>query len=317
MTRLTTDWVKPIAQNLKEYDAKITKLTGMDISSLAFCAAGKQVLSKAEMKNHKVAVVRISTGKGVIGSFAESVAAVIRYMGAEVFIPEAHDVAGIHEAISRDAEILFMADDDRFIAINTKTGVVSENDDAIALGYVVALSAMAEGLSGKEVLQLGFGRLGQKTLERLLYEGAVVSVYDKDSRKTTSLYDDRETPLQCDNREALSKCSKKEIDNSADNENAKNQKNDKDKISGKSKGDDICKNNVHVLTQLPLPLTGLIMDVTNEGGFLTVKDLSEDIKIVAPGLPLLLDDEAYMLYNEKVMHDPLQTGVAVMLAMSL
>jgi len=308
MTRLTTDWVKPIEKNLEEYDAKITKLIGMDISALAFCAAGKQVLSKAEMQANKVAVVRISTGKGVIDSFAESVAAVIRYMGAEVFISDAHDVAGIHEAISRGAEILFMADDDRFIAINIKTGVTAENDDAIALGYVATLSAMAEGLSGKEVLQLGFGRLGQKTLERLLNESAIVSVYDRDNRKTDSL---------CANMETASLDYKTKETSSADNENAKNQKNDKDKISGKSKGDDICKNNVHVLTQLPLPLTGLIMDVTNEGGFLTVKDLSEDIKIVAPGLPLSLDDEAYMLYNEKVMHDPLQTGVAVMLAMSL
>ena len=308
MTRLTTDWVKPIEKNLEEYDAKLTKLTGMDISTLAFCAAGKQVLSKAEMKNRKVAVVRISTGKGVIGSFAESVAAVIRYIGAEAFIPEAHDVAGMHEAISRDAEILFMADDDRFIAINIKTGVVAENDDAVALGYVAALSAMVGGLSGKEVLQLGFGRLGQKTLEKLLYEGAAVSVFDKDGEKTESLYD---------NRKISSQYSKKEIDSSADNENAKNQNKKQDRISGKSHGDGRCKNNAHVLTQLPLPLSGLIMDVTNEGGFLSAKDLSDDVKIVAPGLPLLLDDEAYMLYNEKVMHDPLQLGVAVMLTMSL
>ena len=289
MNRLTTDCVKPIEQNLKEYDAKLTKLTGMDMKALAFCAAGKQVLSSDEMKRHKVAVVRISTGKGVIGLFAESVAAVIRYMGAEVFIPTAHDVAGMYEAISYGAEILFMADDDRFLATNIKTGVVAENDDAVALGYVAALSAMAGGLSGKEVLQLGFGRLGQKTLEKLLYEGATVSVYDKDSGKVASLSENK----------------------AAENEIIKNRNHEQDKSMEKA------KDKLKVLTQLPLPLSGLIMDVTNEGGFLSATDLSGDVKIVAPGLPLLLDDEAYMLYNEKVVHDPLQLGVAVMLVMSL
>jgi pyrrolysine biosynthesis protein PylD len=273
MTRLTTDCVKSIEQNLKEYDAKLARLIGMDMKALAFYAANKQVLSSSEMKLHKVAVVRISTGKGVIGSFAESVAAVIRYMGAEAFVPEACDVAGIYEAISCGAEILFMADDDRFIAINVKTGIVTENDEAVALGYVTALSAMAEGLSGKEVLQLGFGRLGKKTLARLLFEGAIVNVYDCDSEKTK------------DHGELIDQA--------------------------KAKGE------VKYFTHLPLPLTGLVMDVTNEGGFLSAKDLTQDVIIVAPGLPLSLDDDAYMHYNDNVMHDPLQTGVAVMLAMVL
>jgi len=268
MTRLITEWIESIEEDLRIYDAHLKEVTGMDLSSLAFYAAGMPTLSKDGMKSHKAAVIRVTAGKGVIGSLAESVAATVRHMGAEVFIPDGCDVSGIYEALTKEAKILFMADDDRFIAFNVKTGKVAENDSAVALGYVAALSAMSGGLSGKEVLQIGFGRLGRKTLERLLIEGAAVSVYDRDSGKTSSLrglHDEK----------------------------------------------------IKVLSHLPLPLSGLVMDVTNEGGYLKTKDLSDDVKIAAPGVPLSLDEEAYKIYHNKIIHDPLQTGVAVMLAMTL
>ena len=235
----------------------------MDIASLAFCAAETPYVAENMMERHKVAVVRITEGDGIIGCFAETVAAVIRSMGATVFIPGASDVAGIYEAAARGAEILFMADDDRFIAMNIRTGRVAENDSATARGYVSALSAAAGGLSGRSVLQLGFGRLGKMALERLLSEGAYVRLYDSDREKTASMR----------------------------------------------------KEKTEILSELPLPLSGLVFDATNEGGYIGVNDISGDILIASPGIPLSLDDAAFRAYQGSVIHDPLQTGVAVMLAM--
>ena len=265
MTRLITDWLKDPEEKYLIYDRKLREITGLGIPALAYRAAGIPEASVSALCLPRVAVVRFSTGEGVIGSFAESVAAVIRQMGADVFIPDESDVSGIYEALLRGAEIIFMADDSRFIAVNVKTGVVAENDYATARGYIEGLSLMAGGLSGREVLQLGYGRVGEKALEILLAEGVKVRVYDRDSDKTSGINDER----------------------------------------------------AHVLSELPLPLSGLVLDLTNEGGWLRAEDISGDAKISTPGVPLSLDEEAYRAYGDRVIHDPLQLGTAVMLAMAL
>ena len=263
MTRLISEWINEPDNGLKMCNEKLLKLTGMDISALAFLGAGTQLIPKPEMKRFKAAVVRFTAGEGIIGCFAESVASVLSYMGAEVFIPDTSDAAGVYEAVSRGAEILFMADDYGFIALNIKTGKAAENDIATVKGYLSVLSAMAGGVLGRDVLLLGYGRLGQKALDLLLEKGANVNVYDKDRNKTALL---------------------------------KNE-------------------NVNVLSELRLPISGLVLDVTSEGGWLGAKDVSKDAMIAAPGIPLSLDNEAYLAAQDRVFHDKLQTGVAVMLAM--
>ena len=265
MTRLTAEWLKGMEEGLIAYDRKLTALIGMDLSSLACRGAGIPHITKEDMKRHKAAVVRVTAGKGVIGSFAESVLAVLRHMGADAAIPECCDVAGMHEAVSGGTEILFMADDDRFVAINVKTGMVAENDYATACGYVAALSAMAGGLAGKEVLLLGYGRVGKRALKCLLAEGAKVSLFDRDRGKTATMQGNRVTLLE----------------------------------------------------QLQLPLSGLILDATSEGGYLGEGDISAGTLISAPGVPLSLNKEAFQLHHSRLMHDPLQTGVAVMLALAV
>ena len=250
MTRLKSEWIKNPKEDIEKYDSRLKAITGMGISEIAFKAAGLPPAEKSALNGIKAAVIRVSAGEGVIGSFAETVAAVINYMGAEAFITENSDVAGIYEALARGAEILFMADDGRFIAVNVKTGAFSENDAATAAGYTAALSAAAGGLSGREVTLLGSGRLGRKAREYLSAEGAFVKVYEKGDR-------------------------------------------------------------------LPLPLSGLVFDATDSGAFIGAGDALPGTLFAAPGLPLLLDEEAYQMHKDSVMHDPLHTGVAVMLAMVL
>ena len=290
MTRLTDGFIGDMGKNLGVYDAELRAKTGMDLKTLAFCSVGGNVPPESVVKSCKAAVVRISTGLGVIGTFAESVAAVIRHMGGSVSVPESCDVSGIHEAAAGGAKVLFMADDDRFIALNVKTGAVAENDIAVAAGYVTALSGMAGGLSGKEVTLLGFGRLGRRILGSLINKGAYVNVYDRDSGKTLVLSDGM-------------------VKESSEAESG-------DGICGEI-GYNGCEGKAKVLLETPRPLSGLVVDATSEGNYLGINDLAAGVRIAAPGIPLSLDGEAYEAHKKNIIHDPLEIGVAVMLAQLL
>lgn len=307
MTRLRDDWLRDLDKALVEYDQSICSLIGMDLTALAFRAAGLPKSSRQAAQNQKAAVIRVRTGEGVIGYFAESVAAVARHMGLDVFIPDACDVAGIYEALSRGAELLVMADDDRFIAFHTKTGAVGENDEATVSGYVTGLSALAGGLAGKEVLLLGYGRIGQKALVRLLAEGAAVSVYDCDEQKTIALrqYIEQINALGTDAATVQALPENPALAKALSENPAETQG-----LPGKR---------VKLLSDRPRPLRGLVFDATSQGGYLSMQDLAEDALIAAPGVPLSLDKEAevFCRARKQLMHDPLQTGTAVMLALAL
>jgi pyrrolysine biosynthesis protein PylD len=209
--------------------------------------------------------VRITSGLGVIGGFSDSLCALLAWLGADVIMPAETDVNGIYHAVSAGADIIFLADDDRFICMNLKSGVLAENNEATAYGYAEALDRMAGGVRGEEVLLIGFGPVGRCARKALESLGASVTVYDKDpnARKAAA-------------SEADAVCGREEI--------------------GRYR---------------------LILDATNEGGWLHAEELHEDVLISAPGLPLSLDDEAKERYNDRVFSDVLQTGAAVMLCRAL
>jgi len=80
-----------------------------------------------------------------------------------------------------------MADDIKFIAVNTKDGRYSDNSFATAAGYVSALKGAAKGLKGKDVLVLGVGRVGSIAAELMKEMGAAVTVYDIDRKAAEEL----------------------------------------------------------------------------------------------------------------------------------
>ncbi len=191
MTRLIEDWISSMEEEMSRYDADLKSRIGMSLGELAAKANG---LDFEEMRRRlercSVAVVPVTSGLGVIGTFAESVAAILRAAGAKAFVTAGTDVNGMHEAVERNADILFMADDDRYIALNFKNGKCSDNNQATALGYVTALEAMAGSLCDKNVLVLGCGIVGGKASEILKRKGAIVSVYDKVHEKASGVQAD-------------------------------------------------------------------------------------------------------------------------------
>lgn len=166
-------------------DLELKEKTGLSLLELAAKAAGRSPDELRRLSGDVlVAAVPVTAGLGVIGQFAQSVAAIIRTAGFDCMVTEKTDVDGLYEAYSAGADLIFIADDDRFLAINTKAQKIGENNLATAAGYVAALEAMMNNkgikIQDAPVLILGYGPVGRYAEEILLTKGARVTVFDKD-----------------------------------------------------------------------------------------------------------------------------------------
>ncbi|MBR0598810.1 3-methylornithyl-N6-L-lysine dehydrogenase PylD [Sinanaerobacter chloroacetimidivorans] len=267
MTRLIRDWLADIEDGIKEYQQILKAKTGLNYAALAAKASGCSAgdIERASL-SLKVAVVPVTSGLGMIGSFAQSVAAVVGVMGFQTFVTSHTDVDGIYEAYQNGADMVFIADDNRFISMNLHKKKMADNNNATALGYIAALEGACGTLAGKEVLLLGCGVLGREFLKALKKRGASVSVYDKDQEKRS----------------------------------------------------DLEKEDVRVLSA-PEEISGYryVIDATNQEGWLKRTMLHPDVWLMSPGIPLSLDQDAYRCHSDRVVHDYLQIGVAVMLGLIL
>jgi len=186
MTRLTDEMVRDIIGSLDGTNSILLAQTGMSTFEMACDAAGVAP-DKLDITGIRVGVVPVTSGMGIIKKFSESVAEIVRKLGMDAFVTEAADVTGLSEALSAGAEMIFMADDVTFIAINTTNGKISNNSFSTAAGYVSALKGAAGGLAGKEVLVLGAGRVGGIAAGLMAGMGAEVTVYDIDMKKAKKL----------------------------------------------------------------------------------------------------------------------------------
>jgi pyrrolysine biosynthesis protein PylD len=193
MTRIVTEWLGTSRDEMELYGASVEALTGLAPARLAARAAarladaegspvrrGAAPYAVPDISTVKAAVLRVTSGLGVIGGFADSLVALLAWLGAEAFAPEETDVDGLYVAAKSGADVVFLADDERFICMNLASGVIAENDEATACGYAEALDLMAGGLRGGRVLLIGYGRVGKLALRAMKGFGASVFVFDKD-----------------------------------------------------------------------------------------------------------------------------------------
>jgi pyrrolysine biosynthesis protein PylD len=185
MTRLINEWVYDVSQNISNYEKEFIKLTGMSFIDLMGQINGmnrQQILACASEES--IAIIPFESGLGIIEGFSKALNSVLNQSGFRAFITKERDVAGIHEAITQNASILFMADDNRYISWHLKRNKISENDHATARGYIAILEKLSNGtLANKSVLVLGCGRLGEEAVKILLKKKAKPCVYDKIQRK--------------------------------------------------------------------------------------------------------------------------------------
>ncbi|MHB8077065.1 3-methylornithyl-N6-L-lysine dehydrogenase PylD [Desulfosporosinus fructosivorans] len=268
MTRLKHDDVVEIATSLEEYNAQLVRMTGCSLRELATHAVGKNVNEDYAQKP-KVAVIPMTCGQGVIEGFVESVSSTISYLGFNVVITKSRDAGGVAEAVKNGSEILFMADDDHFVAVNVKTGKVSDNGEATGKGYVAGLQHMCNGLKGKNVLVIGAGPVGSSAALALLRVGAEVSIYD--------------------------------IDLSASQ-----------RLSGALKEQGYV---VKIETDLDDALGGhcIFVDACPAEEFIRQRHIAAHTMIAAPGIPLGVEASGVAQLSNRLLHDPLQIGVATMI----
>ena len=268
MTRLKQDDVVEIVATLEEYNAELVRMTGCSLREIAAHAAGKGVSGDYAQKP-KVAVIPMTCGQGIIKGFVESVASIVGYLGFDAVITKSRDAGGVAEAVQDGSEILFMADDDRFVAVNLRTGKVSDNGEATGKGYVAGLEQMCDGLEGKKVLVIGAGPVGTSAALTLIRFGAEVSIHD--------------------------------INLSASQ-----------RLSGK-----LIKQGyaLKIETDLDGALGRyyILVDACPTEEFIMLRHISEDTMIAAPGIPLGVQAAGLALLSNRLLHDPLQIGVATML----
>ena len=270
MTRLRTDDIKHIPGRLNEYDTELELKTGCSLRGLACRAAGIEENDiDNKLKNVMVAVVPITSGKGIIKGFCEAVKSIVAHIGCNAFIAKSSDVAGLAEAFERKADIILFSDDERFVAIHTQSNQIIDNAVATAKGYVAGLNLMADGLNEKKVLVIGGGPVGCFAAKVLGMSGTHVSVYDLNSSLCYEL------------RESIKQSSKREIE---------------------------------IVKELDAALssTHLIIDATPAVDIINEHHIGSRTYISAPGVPLGLDFGAQLKISNRLLHDPLQIGVATM-----
>jgi pyrrolysine biosynthesis protein PylD len=206
MTRLTESMIAGIERNIAAYDSELLQMTGFNLRQIAARAAGMcEGAAGIHFKSESVAVVPITAGEGAIAGFPQAVKSILSYLGCPSFVTENSDVSGLAEGVEKGASIVFLADDNRYVAINLNHRILIDNDRAAGWGYAFALDSLAGGLKGQEVLLIGAGKVGTQALCALSHLGAEVGIYDIDPAKSRSLASEFKMRFERDFSDALSR----------------------------------------------------------------------------------------------------------------
>ena len=252
------------------YDEELLAKIGRTLRGLACYAVGlSEDKIAAGMAHVRIGVVPIGWGQGVIGGFSEATRDILQHLGFQTIITHDSNVSGLAEALEQGADIMFLSDDDQFVALNIECRRVVENAEATGKGFAAGLNLMTGGLQGQETLVIGCGPVGTSAALTLADYGALISVYDIEPSRSHQLASD------------LGRLKKLKIGIEPD------------------------------LTQA-LSKHAILVEATNSADTIHSKDLSITTYIAAPGMPLGLNPAAKKKVFARLLHDPLQTGVATM-----
>jgi pyrrolysine biosynthesis protein PylD len=270
MTRLQSIDIGGISDSLNSYDEKLLAKTGRTLRGITCYAAGLEEKEFLEKSTHiLIAVIPIQWGRGVIGGFCKTTSDILRHIGFRSFVTEKFNISGMAEALEKQADIVFMADDNRFVALNLVYHRVVDNAAATGKGFVAGLDLMTGGLQGQKALVIGCGPVGLNAALTLINYGARVSVYDINRARTIDAARilqpklETEVGLPTDLSRALSKHQ-------------------------------------------------ILVEASNSADIIHEKDLSDITYIAAPGMPLGVSNAAQEKIADRLLHDPLQIGVATM-----
>ena len=179
MTRLQSDDISDIVPQLKAYDEELFSKTGHSLRQIACHAVGqKENDARGILSRLRVGIVPIRWGQGVITGFGEATAAILRHLGFNTSVTGHSDISGLAEAYEKKADVVFLSDDNDFVALNVIARQAVHNAEATGKGFAAGLDLMAGGLGDQKVLVLGCGAVGRAAALTLLRFGATVSIYD-------------------------------------------------------------------------------------------------------------------------------------------
>ena len=270
MTRLQLDDISNISSRLTAYDEELLVKTGHNLRQIACHATElKEEDIRGVMSRIRVGVVPVRWGQGLIEGFSDATAGILKHLGFNSFVAGQSDISGLAEAYERKADVVFLSDDNDFVALNAVTRQHVHNANATGKGFAAGLDLMAKGLADQKVLVLGCGAVGRSVTSALLGYGAKVCVYD--------IY----PPIS---QEFIST------------------------IAGPH------SDRLTIAPDFHEALAGhsLIVDATNAAEILHAQDISPQTIIAAPGMPLGLSRDALNKVSDRLLHDPLQIGVATM-----
>jgi pyrrolysine biosynthesis protein PylD len=188
VTRLTTTDVETLTASLREFETGLRAVSGLGLRELAMATVAHPPVC-VPLYGARVAAVPVTSGEGVIGGFCDCVVAILQHLGCDAWVTAQPDVRGIQEAYTGSADVVFLADDSRFIALNTHNGRCVDDDPATADGYVIALEAAAGSLLSRHVLLLGLGPVGRAAARRLISRGAAVEVVEPNQERLSAALD--------------------------------------------------------------------------------------------------------------------------------
>ena len=186
MTRLTPEMIHDVPYAMSDRDRELERSLGRDLKGLAYEAVGLDA-NEHVMEGLTIACVPVTAGQSTISGFSDSVCAVAEHLGSHSYVTKRTDVSGFLDAVAARADMVFMADDEEFLAFNVKAGKAVNNVWSTALGYFTALRLAAGPLDGKDVLLIGAGRVGSKAADLLATARARVTVVDADASRTEAL----------------------------------------------------------------------------------------------------------------------------------
>jgi pyrrolysine biosynthesis protein PylD len=270
MTRLRSADISNIPFELEAYDRELLRKTGCDLRRLACRAAGlPRGDARRAVAKMSASVVPIRWGQGVIEGFCQAIAAILEHLGLEASVTGEADLSGLTEAYEAGADLVFLADDHDFVALNTRTRHSIHNAVATGRGFATGLDLLAGGVADRSVLVLGCGAVGREAAASLLRHGAKVCICDLDAGRCDDFRRSRPAP----ERGNLSVAS------------------DFREVIGRH---------------------SLIVEATNAPELIDATMISPQTSIAAPGMPLGLSCDAVGMISDRLLHDPLQIGVATM-----
>jgi pyrrolysine biosynthesis protein PylD len=269
VTRLKPGDVAGLDRGLELYDEELRAKTGRTLRQIACRAEGiEEERILGAIQNTTVGVISMTAGEGVISGFAQAVRSIIGHLGFKAVVPDRVDVAGLAVAVEAGADILFMADDLRFVALNLATRRIVDNSEATGRGYGAALEGLAQGLRGRRVFLIGAGQVGTGAARILREMGAQIGVFDRKTERA----------------EGLAR-----------------------QVGGVVEGD--LERAIHEYT--------ILVDACPAGEFIKASHIKPTTFVAAPGIPLGLTTEARSRVGHRLIHDPLQIGVATMMISAL